>query len=243
MLAQRISSINSISALCEKTGADIDEVSEAVGLDKRIGNKFLKSSIGFGGSCFKKDILNLVYIARSYGLDDVAAYWESVVEINSYQTLRLANKVLEYVKSDDELSITVLGWAFKKDTNDSRESASIYLTNKLLSEEIKINIYDPMVESSKIIDDLQNILIENSFNDSKIKKILKRVKIFDDMYNSLINASGVVICTEWDEFYEANWNRIFGKMKSPKYVFDGRNLLNISKLKQIGFKTYSIGKS
>ena len=244
MLAQRISSINSISAICEKTGADIEEVSQAVGLDKRIGKKFLKSSIGFGGSCFKKDILNLVYIAKSYGLNDVADYWEPVVKINNYQTLRVADKVLESLEpNDNNSSITVLGWSFKKDTNDSRESASIYLTERLLSKNININIYDPMVESSRIKNDLENILIQNSFNESEIKNILKRVKIFDDLYNSIINVSGIVVCTEWDEFNQANWSKIFDKMKSPKLVFDGRNILNVSKLNKIGFKTYSIGRS
>ena len=191
-----------------------------------------------------KDILNLVYIAKSYGLNDVADYWESVVKINNYQTLRVADKVLESLEpNDNNSSITVLGWSFKKDTNDSRESASIYLTERLLSKNINVNIYDPMVESSRIKNDLENILIQNSFNESEIKNILKRVKIFDDLYNSIINVSGIVVCTEWDEFNQANWSKIFDKMKSPKWVFDGRNILNVSKLNKIGFKTYSIGRS
>ena len=131
MLAQRISSINSISALCEETGADIEEVAKAVGMDTRIGNKFLKSSIGFGGSCFKKDILNLVYISRYYGLNEVADYWESVVKINNYQTKRIGDKIIKALDSEKNNNVVaILGWAFKKDTNDSRESASIYLAKR-----------------------------------------------------------------------------------------------------------------
>ncbi len=179
MLAQRISSINSISAICEKTGADIEEVSKATGMDNRIGSKFLKSSVGFGGSCFKKDILNLVYIARHYGLNEVADYWESVVAINTYQTERIANQIIKSInKNKEESVVAILGWAFKKDTNDSRESASIYLAKKILEQNIKINVYDPRVKESRIIEDLSTIFQKNNIDEKKMKQLLSNVKIF-----------------------------------------------------------------
>ena len=244
MLAQRISSINSISAICEKTGADIEEVSKATGMDNRIGSKFLKSSVGFGGSCFKKDILNLVYIARHYGLNEVADFWESVISINTYQTERIANKIIKSINNNKEESVVaILGWAFKKDTNDSRESASIYLAKKILEKNIKINVYDPQVEESRIIEDLSTIFQKNNIDDKKMKQLLSNVKIFKNAYDSVINSNVVTICTEWDEFTELKWDRIYKNMKAPKQLFDGRNLLNKTELDQIGFKTFFIGKS
>ena len=141
MLAQRISSINSLSAMCEKTGADINEISKAVGMDSRIGPYFLNSSVGFGGSCFQKDILNLVYLAKFYGLDEVAEYWHQVIKINNYQKERFALNIIKLVnKSEHSVSVSILGWAFKKNTNDSRESASIYVTDILLKNEIFVNV-------------------------------------------------------------------------------------------------------
>ena len=147
MLAQRISSINSLSALCEKTGADIDEVATAIGMDTRIGKHFLKSSPGFGGSCFKKDILNLVYISRTLKLNEVADYWENVIKINDYQRERFSKKIISYKRKNN--IITILGWAFKKNTNDSRESASIYVAKNLLEENLELRIYDPKVKKKK----------------------------------------------------------------------------------------------
>tara|TARA_B100001248_G_scaffold102868_1_gene76609 strand:- start:26152 stop:27561 length:1410 start_codon:yes stop_codon:yes gene_type:complete len=244
MLAQRISSINSISAICEKTGADIEEVSKATGMDNRIGSKFLKSSIGFGGSCFKKDILNLVYIARHYGLNEVADYWESVVAINTYQTERIANQIIKSInKNKEESVVAIFGWAFKKDTNDSRESASIYLAKKILEQNIKINVYDPRVKESRIIEDLSTIFQKNNIDEKKMKQLLSNVKIFKNAYDSVINSNVVTICTEWDEFIELKWDRIYKNMKAPKQLFDGRNLLNRKELNKIGFKTFFIGKS
>jgi UDPglucose 6-dehydrogenase len=239
MLAQRLSSINSISALCEKTGADIEEVSKAVGFDHRIGSSFLKSSLGFGGSCFKKDILNLVYISRSLGLDEVADYWERVVEINNYQTTRFSQKILSLLNySLHNKVITILGWSFKKNTNDSRESASIYLAEKLLDKEAIINIYDPMVKDSRIISDLKNLMI-----DKDITKHLSRINIFSDPYSAINESSLLAICTEWDEFLGYDWEQIYNSMQKPAWICDGRNLLNTKELKSIGFKIYSIGKS
>ena len=243
MLAQRISSINSISALCEKTGADINEVSLAVGMDKRIGSSFLQSSIGFGGSCFKKDILNLVYISRHYGLSEVADYWESVVNINNYQTKRIAEKIIQTVESNNEHNtISILGWSFKKNTNDSRESASIYLAAALLDKQINLNIYDPMVKQSRIFNDLKQILKNDNKTDNEIKNILSNVNVFNDPYESLLKTNIICICTEWDEFFQFDWTKIFNMIDAPKLIIDGRNLLDKKKLETIGFNTFFIGQ-
>ncbi len=243
MLAQRISSINSVSALCEKTEANIEEVSKAVGMDSRIGPAFLKSSIGFGGSCFKKDILNLVYISRQYGLYEVADFWENVTKINSYQTFRFGEKIINKIKSSkgDQI-VTILGWAFKKNTNDSRESASIYLTNQLLDQEIKIKIYDPMVQNERILEDLK-LQLENSGKSNKeIKNLVSQITICKDAYIALKNSNLAAICTEWDEFKNYDWKKIYDNMKNNAWVFDGRNLLNRHKLKTIGFNTFFLGQ-
>ena len=243
MLAQRISSINSISALCEKTEANIQEVSKAVGMDSRIGPDFLKSSIGFGGSCFKKDILNLVYISRQYGLSEVADYWENVTKINSYQTFRFGDKIINKIKSNKEDQIvTILGWAFKKNTNDSRESASIYLTNQLLDQKIKIKIYDPMVQKERILEDLKLQLESSGKSNKEIKKLVSQITICKDAYIALKNSNFAAICTEWDEFKSYDWNKIYNNMKDNPWVFDGRNLLDKHKLQSIGFKTFFLGQ-
>ena len=243
MLAQRISSINSISAICEKTGADIIEISKAVGMDSRIGKNFLTPSIGFGGSCFKKDILNLVYIARSYNLNEVADYWESVVSINSYQTNRILPKVKELVQSDlRNKTLTILGWAFKKNTNDSRESASIYTACNFLREGVKLNIYDPMIKKEKILNDIINQFKEKNISNSKIDKFIKQVTVFDDEYESMEGSNIILISTEWDRFTKINWELIHKKMNRPKLVVDGRNILNKQELEELGYKVYIIGK-
>jgi UDPglucose 6-dehydrogenase len=241
MLAQRLSSINSISALCEKTGANIEEVSKAVGMDSRIGSSFLKSSIGFGGSCFKKDILNLVYIARQYQLNEVAEYWENVIKINSYQTSRIADEIINVINKEERKIITILGWSFKKNTNDSRESASIYLSSKLLSNNFSIKIYDPMVSSSRIKEDIKNHMKTSIKDDDEILKYMNRISICDDVYQSIEKSNLVVICTEWDQFIKLDWNKIYHMMGTNPWVFDGRNLLDRKKIKKIGFKTFFIG--
>ena len=244
MLAQRISSINSISALCEKTGADIDEVSKAVGLDSRIGPKFLRASIGFGGSCFKKDILNLVYIANFYGLKEVADYWESVVKINNYQTDRFFKNIINsFDLNVTSKVITILGWSFKKDTNDSRESASIYLTEKLISKGFTIKVYDPMVNGNRIKEDIERLLIDRGKLEEQTADILTRLKICDELYESLIDSNAIAICTEWDEFKNINWNEVKTKMDKDFLVFDGRNVINKENLNSLGFKSYVIGQS
>ena len=243
MLAQRISSINSISALCEKTGADIEEVAKATGMDSRIGPNFLRSSIGFGGSCFKKDILNLVYISRHYGLYEVADFWENVVSINKYQTERIGKNITIDLESfQPNCIITILGWAFKKDTNDSRESASIYLSYQLLQKNFKIHVYDPMVKESRIIQDIINISEENGNTKDQTKKILSKLRVFNNPYKSLNSSQIVCLCTEWDEFVGYNWNKIFKIMNNPKKIYEGRNILDKNNLESIGFKTFFIGK-
>lgn len=244
-LAQRISSINSISAICEKTGADIEEVSKAVGMDSRIGNKFLTSSIGFGGSCFKKDILNLVYISEYYGLKMVANYWQQVIDLNNYQTNRIFDKVCDALnlRSKVKRSICILGWAFKKNTNDSRESASIYLTKQLLQIGVQVNVYDPMVNKNKIFNDIENLFNNSDSNSLKINKKSSNLNVFSSAYDASLNSSAIIICTEWDEFKTLNWTQIYASMKNPSWIFDGRNIIDNDQLLKLGFKTFIIGKS
>ena len=233
-LAQRISSINSLSELCEETGADIEEVSRAIGMDNRIGSSFLKTSVGFGGSCFQKDILNLVYIARSLNLNKVADYWEQILIINNHQRNRFSQKIISCIdKNNLEDKILLLGWAFKKDTNDSRESAAIYVSKNLLSHGIKIDIYDPRVDKNQVINDLNLLNIKIEINNIKVvKKPLKNIS----KYNL------IAIATEWDEFIDYDWKDIFDKIKKPAFIFDGRNLLNKDEIKMIGFNYYSLGR-
>ena len=213
MLAQRVSSINSLSALCEKTGANIDELSSAIGMDNRIGEKFLRASFGFGGSCFQKDILNLVYLCKNYGLDEVAEFWHQVIKINDYQKDRFVRKIIS-VSQEYGTSIGILGWAFKARTNDSRESASIYISSKLINENFKISVYDPMVKKTQILDDLKNSkeLLNTNY--------LKHTKIADSM-DSLYKSSNIILInTEWQEFKDFEWLH-----DEKKFIIDGRNIL------------------
>jgi len=234
MLAQRISSINSLSALCEKTGADISELAKAIGMDQRIGPKFLNASVGFGGSCFKKDILNLVYLCKNYGLDDVAEYWNQVLKINTYQSNRFSDRIIEDLNGDIKNKlITILGWAFKKDTNDSRESASIYIASNLLLAGASLNIYDPMVDDLRIISDLEYVFNEQKLSKNEITIILKRINIFSDHHQALKGSNAIAVLTEWDEFKSYDWNNIISEMPEVK-LFDGRNIIPNA--------NYSIGK-
>ena len=238
MLAQRISSINSLSALCEKTGASISELSKAIGLDKRIGPSFLQASVGFGGSCFKKDILNLVYLAKSYDLNEVAEYWEQVVKINEYQKNRFTSKILEHFHNNVEnIRISILGWAFKKNTNDSRESASIFVAVNLLTSGAKLKIYDPMVSAKKVIIDITLLLEDKGFNKQQVLKLLEKVTISRTVKHCIQEAKAIVITTEWEEFK----NNIFilNQLKSSKttHLFDGRNISSIPSTQN----TYHIG--
>lgn len=240
-LAQRISSINALSALCEKSGADVDEVARAIGSDSRIGPKFLKTSVGFGGSCFQKDILNLVYICRSYNLNEVADYWEQVISINDYQKKRFADNIISTLfNTVSGKKITFLGWAFKKDTNDTRESAAIYVAKYLLGDQAEIHIYDPKVKKEQIIKDL--IAICHPEGSEAMKDLLRNVIVHSDPYSLCKNAHAIAVLTDWDEFIDYDWEKIYSGMKKPAFIFDGRNILDAPKLRGIGFEIRGIGK-
>lgn len=236
-LAQRVSSINAISELCEVTGANVDEVARAIGQDSRIGPKFLKASVGFGGSCFQKDILNLVYIARTYNLTAVADYWEQVILMNDHQKTRFAEKIIQTMYNTvNGKHITFLGWAFKKDTNDTRESAAIYVADHLLDEEATVVVYDPKVPAEQIYKDL-DYLGTRSPEDSR-----RLVKVVDNPYEALDGAHAVAVLTEWDEFKTYDWAKIKEGMKKPSFVFDGRKLLDRKEMNRLGFAYYAIGE-
>ena len=232
MLAQRISSINSLSALCEKTGANIKELSKAIGMDHRIGPHFLRASVGFGGSCFQKDILNLVYLCKHYGLDEVAEYWHQVVKINDYQKNRFAQKIINYFGGDlTGKTIAILGWAFKANTNDSRESPAIYVAEKLYRAGASLQIYDPLVEPSRVINDLKSLWLSKKSSDIKTQKISKMVKCYRNYKYAVDNTHAIAIMTEWQEFVKIDFK--------SKVVFDGRNIVE----KNSGSFNYSIGKN
>lgn len=236
-LAQRISSINSISAICEKTGADVSEVARAIGLDSRLGSKFLKASVGFGGSCFQKDVLNLVYIAESLGLAAAAHYWQGVIEINNWQRQRFAQDIVHSMFDTlQNKKISVFGFAFKADTGDTRESSAISIIDLLLTENAKISIYDPQVSAERMIIDLLEV------NPNRTKEELnKKVIIWDDPYKCAEKSHAILILTEWAEFRSYDYSKIYSSMVKPAFLFDGRNLLDRPALKQIGFCTHVIG--
>lgn len=235
-LAQRVSSINAISELCEKTGADVNEVGRAIGMDSRIGPKFLKASVGFGGSCFQKDILNLVYIAKSFGLNEVADYWEQVIIMNNHQKRRFSkNIVTTLYNTVADKKIAFLGWAFKKDTNDTRESAAIYVADDLIFERAKIAVYDPKVDYDQMLFDL-NYLETRTTDQNKYY-----LSTSDNPYEVCKEAHAIAILTEWDEFKEYDWKKIYDSMLKPAFIFDGRNILDADKLKEIGFIYQAIG--
>jgi UDPglucose 6-dehydrogenase len=228
-LAQRISSINAISELCEKTDADVSEISYAVGSDSRIGPKFLNPSVGFGGSCFKKDILNLVYIAKSYGLQDVADYWEMVVKMNEHQKRRFVQQIVkEMFNTVAGKKIALFGFAFKANTGDTRESPAIYIANKLLEEKALVSITDPKA-------------LENAKFD--LKTADDRVTYEPDPYKAAEGAFAIALMTEWDLYKDLDYKKIYDSMKKPAFIFDGRNILDHKKLYEIGFNVYPIGKT
>jgi len=227
-LAQRISSINSISALCEQTDASILEVAYAVGMDSRIGNRFLNASVGFGGSCFKKDILNLVYICESYGLNEVALYWESVLAMNEFQDARFVRKMIrEMFNTIVGKRIALLGFAFKADTSDTRESPAIYVARKLLEEKAHVAISDP-----KALDNARLDLGEFEEN----------LELLESPYEAAQGAHALAIMTEWELYRSLDWEKIYDSMEKPAFVFDGRNLLDHERLFKIGFNVYPLGR-
>lgn len=235
-LAQRVSSINAMSEICEKTGADIREVSKAIGMDSRIGSKFLNASVGFGGSCFQKDILNLVYIAKSYGLSEVADYWEQVILMNEHQKNRFSDNIVSTLYNTvSGKNITFLGWAFKKDTNDTRESPAIRVADNLLNEQALISVYDPKVLEERIYADLDYL---NSRSSEENHSLLS---VKDNPYEACRNSHAVVILTEWDEFKNYDWEIIYSKMQKPAFIFDGRGVLDRTEIETIGFTYYKIG--
>ncbi len=228
-LAQRISSINSISALCEVTGANIGEVANAVGQDSRIGNKFLKTGPGFGGSCFKKDILNLVYLSRFYGLDEVADYWEKIIEINSWQKMRIYEQIVKNLFGNlVDKKIGILGFAFKANTNDTRESPAIDICKNLINEGAFLSIHDYKVSKENISTILSK---ENN----------KNWEYVFDVYEVFNSSDAVVILTEWEGYKNLNWNEIALKTKRPFWIFDTRAILRPEELKKINLNLWQIG--
>ena len=227
-LAQRISSINSISALCEKTGADVSEVAKVMGQDQRIGPYFLKASVGFGGSCFRKDVLNLAYLCEHYGLHEVACYWKSVVDMNEWQEKRFVMRMLENMfNTIASKRIAVFGFAFKADTGDTRESPAYYVVKELLAERAHPVITDP-----KAIPEAKKDLAD----------VLDQVEFTEDPYEAAKGAHAIALCTEWKDFKALNWKKIYEGMEKPAFVFDGRNLLDAGKLTRLGFQVFQIGK-
>ncbi len=245
-LAQRVSSINAISALCEATGADVDEVAGAIGTDSRIGPRFLKSSVGFGGSCFQKDILNLVYLCDHFGLPEVARYWEQVVLMNDYQKRRFSTRIVKKMfNTVSDKKIAIWGFAFKKDTNDTRESAAIYICRDLLEERAKLTIYDPQVSIEKIRDDLEYLMVgpDGQLSDSQRSLLENNVSVASSAEAAAEGAHAIAVMTEWDEFRDCHFKAIHKAMMKPAFVFDGRNILDAQKLTELGFEIESIGKS
>jgi UDPglucose 6-dehydrogenase len=228
-LAQRISSINSISALCEKTEADVDEVAYAIGTDSRIGPRFLKASVGFGGSCFQKDILNLVYICHSYGLHEVAEYWESVVKLNQWQQKRFIQNMLGCMfNTVAGKRIALFGFAFKANTGDTRESPALAITRGLLEERADVIITDP-----KALDHAREDL----------RDVRTGVTFETDPYKAAAGSHAIAVMTEWKLYTELDYERIFASMSQPAFIFDGRNILDHRRLFKMGFNVFAIGKA
>ncbi|KAK3035914.1 hypothetical protein RJ639_031337 [Escallonia herrerae] len=245
-LAQRISSVNAMSALCEATGADVSEVSNAVGKDTRIGPNFLNSSVGFGGSCFQKDILNLVYICECNGLPQVANYWKQVIKVNDYQKTRFVNRVVSSMfNTIANKKIAILGFSFKKDTGDTRETPAIDVCRGLLGDNAQLSIYDPQVPERQIRDDLsmRKLDWEHPGHASSVSfSAPEQISVVTDAYQATGGAHAICILTEWDEFRSLDFQRIYDSMPNPAYIFDGRNIVDVEKLRRIGFVVYSIGK-
>ena len=237
LLAQRISSVNALSALCEATGADINEVTFAAGKDSRIGSKFLTASVGFGGSCFQKDILNLVYLCRHYGLDEVAQYWQQVVGINTWQKTRFVRNMIQTMfNTIAGKRIAILGFAFKKDTNDTRESAAIEVCRALLAERAQLAVYDPKVSPASVLAELERA------TGLPRTELESRVTCTSDPYEAAGDAHALAVLTEWEEFRDLDFARVYRGMKKPAFAFDGRNILPSEIMQAIGFEVHGIGK-
>ena len=227
-LAQRISSINTIASLCEVTEADVTEVSRAIGMDSRIGSKFLNAGPGFGGSCFRKDILNLVYLCEYYQLNEVAAFWEQVVSVNDYQMERYVRRILQAMFNTlVGKKLAVFGFAFKPDTGDTRDAPAIYICKRLLEEKADLKITDPYA-------------LDNARKDMHDSE--EGVEFIEDPYQAVEGAHGIALITEWSLYKDLDYQKIFDKMEKPAFIFDGRNHLDHQALYEIGFNIYPLGK-
>ena len=236
-LAQRISSINAISAICELTGADVNQVSKAIGLDSRIGNKFLSPGPGFGGSCFQKDILNLVYLCEHYNLQEVARYWEQVLTINNWQKDRISSLIVNMLFGTvSNKKLAILGFAFKANTNDTRNSASIKICKDLIDEGATLSIYDPKVKKNQIMNDLGINPVDFYENDEKEIWINS-----ESLDHAIQDSHAIIILTEWSEFKEIKWDKFFKKMAKPAWIFDTRSIINVDLAKKAGFNVWQIG--
>lgn len=245
-LAQRVSSINSISSICECTGADIQEVSKAIGTDSRIGEKFLSPSPGFGGSCFKKDILNLIYLCNFYGLDEVSSYWESVLNINEWQKKRISQIIVEKLFGTlHGKKIGVLGFSFKANTNDTRESPAIDIVIDLLEEKAQISIFDPKVTENSIEKELRNAFLKlksrnmNNIENSELEN-WNYCKEISEVFN---NSDALIFLTEWEEFKLIDWEKVYSSMRYPAWIFDCRSIINAEKARKHGLNVWTLGKS
>ena len=227
-LAQRISSINSIANLCEKTEADITEVAYAIGTDSRIGSRFLRAGVGFGGSCFRKDILNLVYLCEFYGLPEVAAYWEQVVRMNEYQMNAFVSKMVAAMfNTVAGKKIALFGVAFKANTSDTRESPALAVCRALLEERAQIAISDPYA-------------LENARRE--LNELSGEIIFEQDPYKAAENAHAIAVLTEWSDYSTLDYEAIYHAMVHPAFIFDGRNILDHNALFDIGFNVFSIGR-
>ena len=240
-LAQRISSINAIGALCEATGADVREVSRAIGSDSRIGSKFLDSGPGFGGSCFKKDILNLVYLCEYFGLDEVAKFWESVVTLNNWHQTRISKLITKKLFGTiSSKKIIILGFAFKGNTNDTRESAAIQICRDLINEGAYLFIHDPKVTKDQIIKDLEVKPLDQSTEENSLNE-KGSWQFITDINESLFNADAIVILTEWEEYKNLDWDLAENRMRKPSWVFDTRSIIDPNSIKQKNFQFWRVG--
>mmetsp|Transcript_31093 Transcript_31093/g.70699 ORF Transcript_31093/g.70699 Transcript_31093/m.70699 type:complete len:493 (+) Transcript_31093:74-1552(+) len=235
MLAQRVSSVNSIARLCERTGADVGEVSRAIGYDSRIGPKFLNASIGFGGSCFQKDILNLVYICEQFGLHEVAAYWQQVVDMNEYQKKAFTMRIIQALfNTVTKKKIAIFGFAFKKDTGDVRETPALTVCHMLMQDGADVQVYDPKVRE-------EDALLEFKYHEMEVNK--SQFKFVDSPDKAVDGAHAIVVLTEWDEFKTYEYAHFYASMMKPAFIFDGRNMLDHAHLDRLGFEVHAIGKT
>jgi len=239
-LAQRVSSINSISALCEQTEADVSEVARAVGSDPRIGPKFLQASVGFGGSCFQKDILNLVYLCETFGLKECSEYWHAVIKMNDYQKRRFSSIMIQRMfNSVTGKKLAMFGFAFKKDTGDTRETASVYVGRDLIEEGANLHVYDPQVNR-------EQMWVEFDYSCDITEKtcpgVGEQVTTSPDPYAAAKDAHAIAIMTEWDMFKTLDYQKLYDSMLKPAFLFDGRNIIDREAMEKIGFEVYQIGK-